>query len=110
MAAEIHRIGEETGVDLYTVAHAGDGNLHPILALRPGELIDRGAPKEAMNQIFWAANALGGTLSGEHGIGALKKDWLLPELGAENLDVLARIKAALDPQGILNPGKAIFPS
>ena len=110
MASEIHRIGEETGVDLYTIAHAGDGNLHPILALRPGELIDRGAPKEAMNQIFWAANALGGTLSGEHGIGVLKRDWLLPELGAENLDVLARIKAALDPQGILNPGKAISPS
>jgi len=107
MAAELSRIGDETGVDIYTIAHAGDGNVHPILALGPEEQIDRGAPKEAMNQIFWAAHNLGGTLTGEHGVGILKREWLVPELGLENLDVLSRIKTALDPQGILNPGKAI---
>jgi glycolate oxidase len=107
MAGEILRIGEDTGVDIYTIAHAGDGNLHPILALGPDEVIDRGAPKEAMNQMFWAAHDLGGTLTGEHGIGVLKREWLLPELGATNLTLLSKIKEAFDPQGILNPGKAI---
>ena len=74
MAGEILRIGEDTGVDIYTIAHAGDGNLHPSLALGPNEVIDRGAPKEAMNQMFWAAHDLGGTLTGEHGIGVLKRE------------------------------------
>ncbi len=107
MAAEIVRIGEETGVDIYTIAHAGDGNLHPILVLEPGAVIHHGAPKEALDQIFWAAHRLGGTLTGEHGVGVLKKDWLLPELGEVNLSLLSAIKAAFDPAGILNPGKAI---
>lgn len=107
MAAELGRISDETGVDIYTIAHAGDGNLHPILALGPDDVIDRGAPKEAMNQIFWVAHNLGGTLTGEHGIGVLKREWLLPELGAGNLTLLSKIKEACDPQGILNPGKAI---
>ena len=107
MAAELGRISDETGVDIYTIAHAGDGNLHPILALGPDEVIDRGAPKEAMNQMFWAAHDLSGTLTGEHGIGVLKREWLLPELGATNLTLLSKIKEAFDPQGILNPGKAI---
>jgi glycolate oxidase len=107
MAGELLRIGDETGVDIYTIAHAGDGNLHPILALGPDDVIDRGAPKEAMNQMFWVAHDLGGTLTGEHGIGVLKRDWLLPELGATNLTLMSKIKEAFDPQGILNPGKAI---
>lgn len=59
MAREIVRIGDETGVDIYTIAHAGDGNLHPIVALGPGEAIHTGGPKEAMDQMFWAAHRLG---------------------------------------------------
>ncbi|MDP4688898.1 MAG: FAD-binding oxidoreductase, partial [Pontimonas sp.] len=107
MASELVRIGEETGVDIYTIAHAGDGNLHPILALRPDDAIDSGAPKDAMDQMFWAAHRLGGTLTGEHGIGVLKRDWLLPELGEKNLSLLSEIKKVFDPHAILNPGKAI---
>ena len=110
MAREIVRIGDETGVDIYTIAHAGDGNLHPIVALGPGEAIHTGGPKEAMDQMFWAAHRLGGTLTGEHGVGALKTDWLVPELGDHALGLLSAIKKAFDPQGILNPGKAIYPS
>lgn len=107
MASELVRIGQDTGVDIYTIAHAGDGNLHPILALGPDDAIDSGAPKDAMDQMFWAAHRLGGTLTGEHGIGLLKRDWLLPELGEINLSLLSQIKKVFDPQGILNPGKAI---
>jgi glycolate oxidase len=110
MTSELVRIGEETGVDIYTIAHAGDGNLHPILALRPEESIDSGAPKAAMDQMFWVAHRLGGTLTGEHGIGLLKREWLVPELGEINLDLLAKIKEVFDPLGILNPGKAIIPA
>lgn len=109
MAAELVRIGDETGVDISTIAHAGDGNLHPILVLGPDDDIDKGAPKEAMDQMFWVAHRLGGTLTGEHGIGVLKRDWLMPELGDTNLALLAAIKNSFDPQGILNPGKAIYP-
>ncbi len=110
MAAEIERISRDTGVNIFTIAHAGDGNLHPIVALRPMEDIDTGAPKEAMDQIFWAAHRLGGTLTGEHGVGMLEREWLVPELGEKNLEILAEIKKVFDPKGILNPGKAITPA
>ena len=88
--------------------HAGDGNLHPNI------LCDRRDPAEmarvrlAAGDIFDAAVALGGTLSGEHGIGLLKKEFLERDLGAEQIAVMRAIKAAIDPQGTLNPGK-IFP-
>jgi glycolate oxidase len=107
MARKIVQIGDDTGVDIYTIAHAGDGNLHPLLLLSPDERIDQGGPKEALSAMFWAAHELGGTLTGEHGIGLLKRDWLEPELGRVSLDIQREIKNVFDPQGILNPGKAI---
>jgi glycolate oxidase len=109
MAEALVEIGEETGVDIYTIAHAGDGNLHPILVLGEGEGIDSGPAKKALDQMFWTAHRLGGTLTGEHGVGVLKRDWLVPELGEESLRLQREIKQVFDPQGILNPGKAIFP-
>jgi glycolate oxidase len=90
-----------------TVAHAGDGNLHPVF------VFDRDLPEipsqvwAAADEVFRAALALGGTLTGEHGVGSLKRHWLGAELGAEALAVHLAIKRALDPLGILNPGKAL---
>lgn len=107
MVHAIEDIGHSTGVDIYTIAHAGDGNLHPLLLLGEGDRIDQGPPKDALEQMFWAANTLGGTLTGEHGVGLLKKDWLIPELGEESLALQKQIKSVFDPLGILNPGKAI---
>ena len=72
-----------------------------------GRTIDEGPPKEALGYIFWAADRLGGTLTGEHGVGVLKRGWLLPELGERSLQLQHSIKKAFDPLGILNPGKAI---
>jgi glycolate oxidase len=107
MARAIEDISQKTGVEIYTIAHAGDGNLHPILVIPPGESVAAGPVKQALEDIFWAANKLGGTLTGEHGIGVLKRDWLVPELGETVMALQHQIKSVFDPLGILNPGKAI---
>lgn len=98
------------GVNISAVAHAGDGNLHPLLtkAVTPGA--DASTPPaelhEAATELVRIALALGGTVSGEHGIGTLKRDWAALELTERNLDIQRSLKAALDPNHTLNPGKA----
>ncbi|MET1071076.1 MAG: FAD-linked oxidase C-terminal domain-containing protein [Umezawaea sp.] len=101
--AGIERIVRDTGVRIFTFAHAGDGNLHPIV------LVEDGGPPVggAVDALFALALDLGGTLTGEHGVGVLKRDWLAAELGGTSLDLQQRIKAVFDPAGVLNPGKAI---
>ena len=105
MFAEIRRIGDRYGIRIPTVAHAGDGNLHPNLVYQGDEVPDE--VWAAAGELFEAALALGGTLTGEHGIGTLKRRWLADELGDEQVALQRRIKAAFDPTGILNPG-AVF--
>jgi glycolate oxidase len=89
--------------------HISDGNLHPNI------LFDRHDPEEvdrvnrAAAEIFEAAVSLGGTLTGEHGIGSLKKEFLSMALDPMELELMRRVKSSFDPQGILNPGK-IFPA
>ncbi|MBE0011206.1 FAD-binding oxidoreductase [Arthrobacter sp. AET 35A] len=107
VAVGLKDISERTGVRIYSVVHASDGNLHPMLVLNPEDSVTEGPAKAALGEMFYLAKSLGGTLTGEHGIGLLKRDWLLPELGEVSLDVMRTIKDALDPHGILNPGKAI---
>ncbi|EMY33261.1 glycolate oxidase subunit GlcD [Arthrobacter crystallopoietes BAB-32] len=103
----LHEISERTGVRIYTIAHAADGNLHPMLVVKPEESVTEGPAKAALGEMFHLAQRLGGTLTGEHGVGLLKRDWLREELGDVSLEVQHAIRRALDPQGILNPGKAI---
>ncbi len=103
MFAAISRISERFGIPIPTVAHAGDGNLHPNLVYSGDEIPDE--VWQAAGELFEAALALGGTLTGEHGIGTLKRRWLADELGDEQVALQRRIKAAFDPRGILNPGK-----
>jgi glycolate oxidase len=96
-----------TGTSIHTFAHAADGNLHPIIVLAEGQEPFDPAVQEAADSIFRAALDLGGTVSGEHGVGVLKRRWMRAELG-EDVDALQRqIKSVFDPKGILNPGKAI---
>lgn len=109
MFSVIADIERKFGVDIPTIAHAGDGNLHPNFVFEE----DPAAPGEvpahiwaAADELFAAAIRLGGTLTGEHGVGLLKKRWLADELGEDQLDVQRQVKAVFDPQGILNPGKA----
>jgi glycolate oxidase len=103
----IERIGRERGVRIATFGHAGDGNLHPNL------IFDRDDPEaEALthlvrDEIYSAALALGGTVTAEHGIGAARREWLPRQVGEGTVEVMRAIKAALDPAGILNPGRVI---
>jgi glycolate oxidase len=104
---EITAIAERHDVRIFTLAHAADGNLHPILVLDPGTPGIPDAAWQAAGDIFTAALRLGGTLTGEHGVGTLKRRWLVDELGPEQHALQHRIKAAFDPHHILNPGKAL---
>ncbi|MBI2911728.1 MAG: FAD-binding protein [Chloroflexi bacterium] len=103
----IRAIGEEHGFEIPVFGHAGDGNLHPNILFdrrRPGEMERLERAAEA---IFRAALDLGGTLSGEHGIGTLKREFIEAARGSVAVDVMRALKAALDPKGILNPGKVL---
>jgi glycolate oxidase len=108
MIRRIAEIREKYRLELPLYGHIGDGNLHPNL------LCDKRDPEEmrrveaAAREIFEAAVELGGTLSGEHGIGLLKKQFMELDLGADVLALMRRIKDAIDPLGIMNPGK-VFP-
>ncbi|MBP2635267.1 MAG: putative FAD-linked oxidoreductase [Firmicutes bacterium] len=94
-------------VTIGTFGHAGDGNMHPTIVcdLRDKEEMER--VYKAMNDIFGAAIALGGTLSGEHGIGLGKLPYMEDQFGAVGMSVMKAIKKALDPNCILNPGKLV---
>jgi glycolate oxidase len=104
---EIAAIAGRHDIPICTLAHAGDGNLHPIIvAGRPGEPVPAAA-NSAADEIFELALRLGGTITGEHGVGVLKRGWLRRELGPDNHDLQQQLKALFDPHGILNPGKAL---
>ncbi|HMA47772.1 MAG TPA: FAD-linked oxidase C-terminal domain-containing protein [Frankiaceae bacterium] len=109
MPAMVRRIGEiadSFGVTIGTFGHAGDGNLHPTCVIddpRDVDAVERA--NKAFAEVFAAAIELDGTITGEHGVGAAKLPYLSARLGADQLALLRRIKAAFDPAGILNPGK-----
>ena len=103
MFAAIVALEEKYGIRIPTVAHAGDGNLHPNFVFQGDVVPD--LIWDAADELFVAALALGGTLTGEHGVGLLKKRWLAAELGEAQVDLQRQVKAVFDPLGILNPGK-----
>ena len=104
---EIAAIARRHDLTICTVAHAGDGNVHPlIVAGRSGEPIPPAATRAA-DEIFALALRLGGTVTGEHGVGTLKRAWLERELGPASHHLQQQLKALFDPHGILNPGKAL---
>jgi glycolate oxidase len=105
MVARIERIAADHQVLIATFGHAGDGNLHPTCILDPDEGDGTERMRAAFGQIFDAAVELGGTITGEHGVGLAKRPYLERRLGADHLALLRRIKQAFDPLGILNPGK-----
>ncbi|TFC10772.1 FAD-binding protein [Cryobacterium algoritolerans] len=110
MFDRIAEISAHSGVPIPTVAHAGDGNLHPNFIIPvdrfrgPDEQVVPEPIWAAAGELFRAALDLGGTLTGEHGVGVLKRRWLAEELGDTSFTMQRRIKTVFDPLGILNPG------
>lgn len=98
------------GVNLQVIAHAGDGNLHPTFSVPGMDAISIKALNDALDESIDKALELGGTITGEHGIGQYKLRWLPLEQAEQVLDLQRSIKALFDPKGILNPGKAIPPA
>ena len=107
MLGRIQEIGRRHDTTIANIAHAGDGNLHPLLITPIGDEPARRRAQEAFEEILTDALALGGTVTGEHGVGLLKRDGLAREQAPEVLAMQRAVKAALDPHGILNPGKVV---
>ncbi|GGP16443.1 FAD-binding protein [Nonomuraea glycinis] len=107
MITAIEAAGARHGVRICTVAHAGDGNLHPVFIFEHGTAEPPAEVWAAADEVFTRALELGGTLTGEHGVGLLKQRWLALESGPVAQEVQKGIKAVFDPLGLLNPGKAI---
>lgn len=107
MLARIEQIALRCDTQIANIAHAGDGNLHPLLITPIGDEPARTRAQTAFAEIISAAIELGGTVTGEHGIGLLKRGGLEQELTRPVLDLHRAVKNALDPHGIFNPGKVI---
>jgi glycolate oxidase len=103
----IARIADERDVMISVIAHAGDGNTHPLIVYDPADAAMTERAHLAFGEIMDLAVGLGGTITGEHGVGRLKRPWLDGYLGPEVMQLNQRIKQALDPLNILNPGAAI---
>ncbi|MFB7992828.1 FAD-binding oxidoreductase [Streptomyces sp. NPDC056002] len=107
MLAAVEEIGQRHGVRIATIAHAGDGNLHPLLITPPGDAEARRAAQAAFEELLGAAVAAGGTVTGEHGVGLLKRGGMRQELGPEVCAVQRAVKNTLDPLDLFNPGKVV---
>jgi glycolate oxidase len=97
-------ISAKREVTIAVIAHAGDGNTHPLIVFDPADEDMAERARTAYGEVMELAMSLGGTITGEHGVGRLKRPWLGDYLGPDVLALNQRIKDALDPQGILNPG------
>ena len=101
----IEKIAASTGVAIGVSGHAGDGNMHPSVLM--GDVTEEMEKKaqDAIRQIVACGLELGGSISGEHGIGIHKAEFILQEMGGRQIELFKTIKKAIDPKGIMNPGK-----
>ncbi len=107
LVSGVAKIAANGDLTISVIAHAGDGNTHPLIVYNPSDAAMTARAEKAFGDIMDLAISLGGTITGEHGVGRLKKPWLAGQLGPEAMELNRRIKAALDPDGILNPGAVI---
>lgn len=103
----IDAISKNREVTIAVIAHAGDGNTHPLIVLDPFDPAQQERAHIAYGEVMDLAIRLGGTITGEHGVGRLKRPWLADYLGPDVLELNHRVKNALDPDGILNPGSVL---
>lgn len=105
----IQEVGQRYRLKIGTFGHMGDGNLHPTFLTNETNQEEMHRVEEAMKEIFARAVELGGTITGEHGVGLAKKTFLPGAVGELNIELMRRVKEAFDPTGLLNPGKIFDP-
>jgi glycolate oxidase len=103
----IARIAEDLDLTIAVIAHAGDGNTHPLIVFDAANVAEAARSRDAYGLIMDLAIQLGGTITGEHGVGRVKLPWLANQLSPDVMELIRRIKLALDPAGIMNPGAAV---
>lgn len=109
LVAAMEALSLEAGLPIVVFGHAGNGNLHVNIMYDDADAAETARAHAALPRVFAQVLALGGTLSGEHGIGLSKRDFMADAFSAATLDAMHAVKAALDPDGILNPGKVLPP-
>jgi glycolate oxidase len=107
LMATIARVSDQHGMEIGVFGHAGDGNFHPTYVTGSDDVGAESRIDAARADLYAEVLKLGGTISGEHGTGVSKRDYLEAQVGSRGLAAMRAIKAALDPDGILNPGKVL---
>lgn len=105
---KIVELADKYRLKIGVLAHAGDGNLHPLIMTDMRDLDEMDRVEKALEEMYEAALAMGGTLSGEHGIGIAKKRFLTMEFGEPALEIMRGIKKVFDPNNVLNPGSFLY--
>ncbi|MFJ5836185.1 FAD-binding oxidoreductase [Streptomyces shenzhenensis] len=105
MLEGVERIAEKYRLTIGVCAHAGDGNTHPTVCFDAQDPEESRRARESFDEIMALGLELGGTITGEHGVGVLKKEWLAREIGPVGVELQRAVKQVFDPLGILNPGK-----
>jgi D-lactate dehydrogenase len=106
----LEQLGARHGITIVNFGHAGNGNIHVNLLVNPDDAEEMRRAQSCLDETFTLVLSLGGTLSGEHGVGLEKRDFVEREIDPVTLDLMRRIKQQFDPCGILNPGKALPPA
>lgn len=107
LVAGVEALAQRARLPIVSFGHAGNGNLHVNILYHPDDADESARAQAALPQLFDLVLALGGTLSGEHGIGTAKRDYMTRAFDVPTLAAMRAVKAALDPDGILNPGKML---
>ena len=110
LVAGVEALAAEAALPIVVFGHAGNGNLHVNIMYHPDDPAEAARAQAALPRLFALVIALGGTLSGEHGIGVAKRDYMAQAFDPATLAAMRAVKAALDPDGILNPGKVLPPA
>lgn len=107
LVEQLARLSDRHNIKIINFGHAGNGNLHVNLLYDPDDPAQQKRAEACLEDVFGAVLEMGGTISGEHGIGLVKRDWVAKELDRNSLDLMHAIKQQFDPDGILNPGKTL---